>query len=118
MTKLDPDNQVVQLNILLDRERAALIAGDFAGLEKLTNEKENLLAQIDEARAGSVDLPPLREKMVRNQELLSGAMEGIRAVARRLSDLQKAKKGTDVYDGNGRKTHLSARVTPTVEKRA
>ncbi len=118
MTKLDDDNQVVQLNILLDQERAALIAGDFAGLEKIAGEKEDLIAQIDVTRARSADLPPLREKMVRNQELLSGAMEGIRTVARRLSDLQQARKGTDVYDGNGRKTHLSARVTPTVEKRA
>ncbi|AVO38555.1 flagellar biosynthesis protein FlgN [Pukyongiella litopenaei] len=118
MTQADPDNRIEQLDTLLDCERAALIAGDFARLERLVSEKENLVAQIDVTQAQPGDLPSLREKMARNQDLLTGAMEGIRAVARRLSDLQQARKGTDVYDGKGRKTHLSARVASSVEKRA
>jgi len=108
-----------RLDALLERERAYLLAGDLEGLGKLLPEKEalvqTLLADIDEGRDA---ITPLEGKLQRNQLLLDGALDGIRAVAARLAALRQVRTTLDTYDAQGRKRSVTPQTNAKVEKRA
>ena len=66
---------------LLDRERAALLAGDLGAVAAIAEDKEALLARlVPAAEADPALLGTLREKAAGNQELLDAALHGIRAL--------------------------------------
>jgi len=105
-----------RLEDLLDRERQAVLNGDFDRLHRLVAEKEHLL---ETAKRGSVDpdrIASLGIKARRNQQLLDAAGDGIRAVSDLLNNLKKGA-GLSTYDSAGqRKEHAGTRAT--VERRA
>lgn len=104
---------------VLDRERAALVAGDLEGVTRLLTEKETLIDQLN----GLGDTPattiePLHDKLTRNQALLSSALQGIRIVANRLSALRRIRRSLDTYDKSGKKSPLGDIPQNKIEKRA
>lgn len=108
-----------ELDQLLDRERAALLTGDLDQFARIVALKETLIRQINNLEAGErVDVAEVRSKLTRNQALLNGALEGIRAVADRMADLRRVRQGLETYDKSGRKTRHVTLSVGQVERRA
>lgn len=100
---------------LLDRERAAILKGDFAALKRMLAEKERLVALFRTGNQNGRDLHVLREKSANNNAMLLAATNGVRAAMRRLAENQKATASLRTYDDSGNQTSHSAPV-PTLER--
>lgn len=107
-----------QLDLLLQAERAALLAGDFDQIAELLEIKEALTADLSEQNISREELAPLHDGMRRNQELFDQALAGIRNVASRLGDLQRIRKSMDTYDALGRRMTIDAPKINKLERRA
>ncbi|MFS4581708.1 flagellar biosynthesis protein FlgN [Phaeobacter sp. C3_T13_0] len=119
MTDQTPQQLIDELDSLLDVERAALVSGDLQKLEPLLAQKEMIITKLNmTADLERETLEHVQGKVSRNQILLDSAMEGIRAVAARMAELRRVRKGLDVYDQAGRKTRFATSGTPSLEKRA
>lgn len=108
-----------KLDALLEQERAFLIEGDLEGLGTLLPLKEQMVDIL--LREDGTDremIQPLAGKLERNQLLLDGALDGIRAVAARLAALRQVRSALDTYDAQGRKNSVLTPTKPKVEKRA
>lgn len=107
------------LDELLDRERAALLEGDLEGISRSLREKERLIDALNGLQLTTEgELSTIRRKVQRNQMLLDGALDGIRAVAERLSSLRRIRDTLETYDQTGQKTVLERLRNGRVEKRA
>ena len=108
-----------QLDVLLEQERACLLDGDLEGLGALLPTKERLVELLLENITANHDqIAPLEGKLQRNQLLLDGALDGIRAVATRLAALRQVRVALDTYDARGRRQRVEMAKVPNVEKRA
>jgi|AntRauTorckE5430_2_1112549.scaffolds.fasta_scaffold62100_1 hypothetical protein len=108
-----------RLDSLLEQERAFLLEGDLEGLGTLLPAKEQLVALLlSDVAANRDQITPLEGKLQRNQLLLDGALDGIRAVAARLAALRQVRTALDTYDARGRKLRVEMAAVPKVEKRA
>lgn len=119
MTK-DPHQELIDaLDLLLEQERDALMAGQLEALAPLLAQKEALIDRLT-ALDGLEEaaLRPLRGKAARNQVLLDGALRGIRTVANRFSTLRKIRRTLETYDSQGRKSALVQQHDNRLEKRA
>lgn len=116
----DPDRPLIDgLGALLDSERAALLGGDLDEIGRLLPQKEALLAELAAKTPGRpADIPQLREKAMRNQGLLDGALEGIRAVAGRMAAVRRIRRNLETYDRNGKKSEVPGLARHGTEKRA
>jgi hypothetical protein len=107
------------LDELLDRERAALLEGDLEAISRSLREKERLIDALNGLQlTPEVELATIRIKAQRNQILLDGALDGIRAVAERLYALRRLRDTLETYDQTGQKTVLERLRSGRVEKRA
>ncbi|PCJ07223.1 MAG: flagellar biosynthesis protein FlgN [Rhodobacteraceae bacterium] len=119
MTDLNPQALIDDLDSILDQERQALVQGDLNKLGELLTKKESLINDLNSITdLERESLVQLQDKVSRNQVLLDSAMEGIRAVAARMAELRRVRKGLDVYDQAGRRTRFSTRGSVNLEKRA
>lgn len=104
---------------VLDREREVLISGEFSEIPGLVDQKELLLARLDDLTGpDSKELETLQTKALRNQELLDNALQGIRHVADRFATLRKLSRSLETYDERGLKTSLPSGTVSRVERRA
>lgn len=110
---------LLALDELLDLEREALIEGKLEQLGNMTAEKEKLVDRINALpEVPRSELAPVQVKVNRNQVLLQSALEGIRAVANRMAEMRRVRKGLDTYDRSGKKYHHAADARKKLEKRA
>ena len=107
-----------QLQGLLDAERDALMSGNFDRLAELFQEKEILATALADRPLETADIAPLRDGLRRNQELFDQAMAGIRNVAARLGDLNRARRATDTYNAQGKRQTIDAPSAKRLERRA
>ncbi len=119
MSDQSPPAAVSTLDDLLETERAALLKGDVDRINRLVDRKEALITQV----TALVDVPssvlaPLQEKLRRNHELIEHALAGIRAAAKRIEDMRKARETLQTYDRQGQLQDLSANAKGAIEKRA
>ncbi|MCE8507083.1 flagellar export chaperone FlgN [Ruegeria pomeroyi] len=113
------DDLIAALDELLELERGALVRGELEQLGRMTEEKERLVDRINAAPDLRRDqLGSLHLKVTRNQALLSSALEGIRAVAHRMSELRKVRHGLETYDSAGHKQRYVTSAKTRLEKRA
>ncbi len=63
---------------LLDQQRAALIAGDLAGLDGLDRSIESALSHLSKSTPGADKLAALRTSANRNAALIRAAQAGLR----------------------------------------
>lgn len=104
---------------LLEQERAALVHGELGTLSDLTDEKEDLISQINANPLNEAEqLGQLQVMLSRNQALLNSALEGIRAVADRMAELRKVRQGLETYDQTGQRNWVGVSLTGKLEKRA
>ena len=119
MTHSNAQTLIDQLDVLLEKEREVLLEGRLEAMADIAREKENL---IDSLNALVPDpkhnISELQTKVVRNQVLLDGAMQGIRNVATRLAALRKFRRTLETYDASGRKQTIEGEIDHQVEKRA
>ncbi|MEQ6203022.1 flagellar biosynthesis protein FlgN [Sulfitobacter sp. HNIBRBA2951] len=108
-----------ELDALLEQERTCLLEGDLEALGALLPIKEQLIADLLERHELTRDiLAPIEDKLQRNQLLLDGALDGIKAVATRLAALRQVRTVLDTYDAQGRKKQVVTPTPPKIEKRA
>ena len=119
MNTHEHQNDIAALDELLDAEREALLHGDLEVLGSIASSKENLITTLSVADGKSLeDIEQVSKKLERNQLLIDGALEGIRAVTTRLANV-RAQRGTlDTYDASGQKKQVSIVVDNSVERRA
>lgn len=103
------DDALAALADCLERERAALLDGDFGTLERIEPEKAALLASVTGPWP-----EPIATATRRNQALLAAAAEGIKAGAMRLAELRQVSAGYVTYSADGRRaagasTHVVTR---------
>lgn len=119
MTSESTTDIVSMLDKILEAERSALLSGDLERLPPLLEKKARL---IDALNAGEAEdeslLEALKVKLVRNQDLLDGALEGIRKVAKRLALLRRLHHSFDTYDDRGQRQTIDGDVVRRVERRA
>lgn len=119
MSDTNPQKLIDDLDQILDRERSALMSGDLGKLEELLAKKEKTISKLNTVSDLEREaLAPVHSKMSRNQLLLDSAMEGIRAVAARMAELRRIRKGLDVYDKRGQRARFGTRESSKLEKRA
>lgn len=107
------------LDDLLEAEKAALLIGDLDGAVRLAAQKESLVAALSDLSAGARPaLEAVQTKARRNEALLEGALEGIRAVADRLRILRETRRTLETYDSKGRRQSIGNTARPSVERRA
>lgn len=113
------NSQTDALDVLLDQERDALLAGDLEKIALLLPEKEKLVTDLlDDTSDGEPALNVLQGKLRHNQLLLDGAMQGIRTVASRLAALRQVREALDTYDAQGRRQRATVLKPAKVERRA
>jgi len=123
MANDDTTGILAALDELLDGERAALLAGDLGGLPDLLDRKTKLMDRLG-AIEGVIEhdtrpnLAQMKDKAMRNQALLDGALQGIRQVAGRIAALRHVRRSFDTYDVTGRRLTIDAGSAGRVEKRA
>ena len=110
---------IESLDVLLERERQALIGGHLDAIPNILSEKETLLGQLSVQSGFQTEhLTPLRDKVSRNQMLLESALRGIREVADRMSALRRAQRSLETYNSAGGKTVVVTRPDHKMERRA
>lgn len=111
--------EISELDTLLEQERGCLLEGDLEALGALLPAKEQMVEVLFHNGDLNPDtLAPIKSKLERNQLLLDGAMDGIKAVAARLAALRKVRTALDTYDALGRKQSVVTPTVPQMEKRA
>lgn len=117
--KNEHDILIRKLDALLDVERQALLEGNLQTLAEIVDEKEQLIEALNAIELqSSEEISPINDKVERNQVLLEQALNGIRSVARKLSDIRQARKTFDTYNRQGQKSRIEADAETSVEKRA
>ncbi|MBI6629371.1 flagellar biosynthesis protein FlgN [Pontibaca salina] len=118
MTKESFDTLIEKLSLLLDHEHAALLAGGLGQLDSILQQKTALVDALgtfgDSERHR---LAPVKQKAERNQVLFDSAMEGVRAVAKRMAILRSVRTGLATYDRSGRRADYSAGKQSSIETR-
>ena len=119
LTDQPPQAIINALDTLLEEERGALTNGELYKLEDILARKEDLfdrLNNITDLESGALE--SVQNKVTRNQALLGSAMQGIKAVANRMSELRKVRKGLEVYNQSGQRTRFATTGSLKLEKRA
>lgn len=107
------------LEDILETERAALLKGDVDAMTRLAENKERLIDLLN----ARTDLPHtelirLHDKISRNQSLMNSALEGIRAVAARMSEMRQVRQALHTYDRSGSIRKIINDAARQIEKRA
>jgi len=110
---------IAALDTLLEDEREALVNGDLERLQAFMEEKAAIIDRLNSLPDLEAEqLAPVQTKVRRNQALLGGALDGIRAVADRMAEMRRVRTGLETYDRSGQRTSLSAPPRPRIERRA
>lgn len=119
MTDRNAQELINELDEILDLERSALVRGELKEIDAMLSRKEAAIEKLNALGDLERDvLTQVQSKVSRNQELLNSAMEGIRSVAQRMSELRRVRKGLDVYDRTGQKSRYGTVMGQKLEKRS
>lgn len=100
-----------QLEALLDSAAAALIAGDFDALARLTPQIESLDLGTPDRKTAEI----LQAKALRNARLLDAASRGLKAAKHRMSEVTRGPTLT-TYDARGQKAQISPLANVAVRR--
>lgn len=118
MSNEPPERVMRAAAVLLDRERAALLAGDLVAVAAIAHDKEALVSWlVPDAAADPALLETLRAKAARNQALLDAALHGIRRVSDRLAAYRRVRHAMETYGPNGRKATIAGDLVHRLERR-
>ncbi len=86
---------------LLDREKAAILAGRFDSLDRMAVEKDRLVKAVTRTRLEPLVLANLRERTERNGRLLEAMRAGVAAAQARVRKMQSGPEPLQTYDSTG-----------------
>lgn len=113
------DNIFQNLRELLEDERAALLAGNLEGLPDYLVRKQTALRKLESEKTKDADgLREVQTMMLRNQELMESALQGIRSVANSLETARKIRASLETYDVTGHRQIVNVQQHQELEKRA
>jgi len=101
---------------LLDKERVAILAGDFDVLRRMMAEKERLIGAAQRATP-TESVARLKQMAEHNQNMLRAATQGIRAVTEHLAKAGQPSKPLQTYSRSGQRQAHAARKS-SMERRA
>lgn len=114
-----PDLTIEDFEEILEMEKTALKISDFETLEKIAEQKEQIVEQIqvlaDQLDAEAIER--LRHMTLQNQRLQEATMNGLRSVMDRLDASRRVALHLDTYNAKGKREDLSV-PQATLEKRA
>lgn len=102
---------------LLDEERAALLRGDYADLDRLAPSKQKLLARIGESALSEQNMQRVAHAVRRNQSLLAAAIDGMRAAKGRIDGMRQQRSSFSTYDKSGHRQLIDTKRS-VVERKA
>ena len=88
-----------ELETILDRTHAALMAGDIAALASMAADAEAALAAL--GRCDKATAARLADKARHNEQLIGAGVKGVRAAQRRAQELTDRGRFS-TYDSDGR----------------
>ena len=106
------------LEDLIDQERAAILAGALDDVSKIAIEKERIIGRLEITACDPATLGRLRKKSKRNQQLLTAALRGVRAVMSRLNILRNGPGEMNTYDQSGQRKTLNGGHRGALHRRA
>ena len=114
--------RLTRINALLDEERNVMRRGNIQKLETMIAERErhveDLRGTIDPSDQQSVQrLKQIQEKAARNAELLNAALNGLRAGAARIAEIDEAREKLSTYSESGKVKDVASKPG-RIEKRA
>lgn len=118
MRGTDRSATVTALNDVLDAERSVLLSGQLDRLEGLAREKEQLLSRLGLVNGRPPELVKLRDKLTRNQALLSAAARGARAARDRIAVLRAGPAPLRTYEQDGAPKVVAPCARPGLNRRA
>ncbi|WP_135502864.1 flagellar protein FlgN [Roseovarius aestuariivivens] len=119
MTTHEIKSIIDELGDLLDAEREALLGGDLTAAAALVMQKEHLFEALNALQPdNSTLLEAIHSKVSRNQKILEGALQGIRAASTKLAALRRVRRKLETYGQDGRRHTIDGEVSHKVEKRA
>ncbi len=102
----------------LTAERAAILRGDFPGLDRLRVEKVPLFDRLAQTNGmAAFDLQQIGSGVARNQRLLAAAMAGVRHAGARLSAVTEVRDTLRTYDRSGQTCDVAGH-RPAFERKA
>lgn len=90
---------------LVSQSRAALLAGDYEALVRLSQRGERLLATMDEG----ADLAPIRADITQLQNLTEAALNGVRDARRGFEKRLRAQTHLETYGPTGESRPIELR---------
>lgn len=108
---------ITKLEALLQREKAAVLTGDFQAIASILSEKERLISGEVLAGLTSADLTRLKGMAARNERLLKGALSGIRSVQERVFALSDPGSFLTVYGPTGLRAPLRSVEAPSIVRK-
>jgi len=113
------ENYLDKVEALLDREREALLTGQFETVQALAIEKDKLRAHSDlPTSPPPAQVKRLKDKSDRNQQLFAAALKGVRSVALRLQSFRKNGSALNTYGRDGARQNTDSSRQTTFQKRA
>ncbi|PTQ75016.1 hypothetical protein [Celeribacter persicus] len=117
MAFLDAFRPAAALADLLDKEKAAILKGDFATLGVLLKSKESLLTIVAKSKTPAEVLKDLQKRSDHNKRLLMASAKGIRTARERILSLRNQVRGFTTYGPAGKATEIK-RQSLTMERKA
>ncbi|WP_434289812.1 hypothetical protein [Celeribacter sp. SCSIO 80788] len=117
MAFLDAFRPAAALADLLEREKTALLKGDFATLEELSKSKESLLALVAKSKTPPPVLKDLQNRSAHNKRLLMASAKGLRTARERILSLRAQSQGFTAYGPAGKTTEIE-RKSLTMKRKA
>lgn len=93
--------KIEALRSLLDKENTALVSGETGAIEEFLTQKQQMLHALETQQVSPEDLAEIRARLRRNQDLIEGTLEGMRAAFERLRDVQTVAQGLKTYGPEG-----------------
>ncbi|MHA7850932.1 flagellar export chaperone FlgN [Roseovarius sp.] len=119
MAANDMQGLIDRLDDLLESERSSLLSGNLEKIGPILEDKQKLIDRFNalDLERGP-ELESVHRKLMRNQELLDGALEGIRKVAARMAAMRQVRQALETYDQRGKRQTIDGAVVRKIEKRA
>ncbi|MGB7319152.1 MAG: hypothetical protein WBC85_14405 [Planktotalea sp.] len=108
-----------ELEALLEREYAALLAGDLLSFEQLIAQKVSLLEALGALSVAELtSLAPLRTRLHRNQRLAESAIKGMRSAITRAKDIRHVSQSLSTYNEAGQSSLVKMQPSSSLSKRS
>lgn len=109
---MNPERDLLSLTAqgheMMARERSLLLRGEFAGVARLSADKEGLLVTLEATMAQMHGTEAVRNALAaliadsrRNERIIVAARQGVATARRRIEAIMATRRGAVAYDRDG-----------------